>query len=345
MGRFSHAVRRVITLQKLVAFADQLEDLDTPPGDRLYAAVQMAMYFRDESEDVPEQLRALRREVAEQGLEEAVAQELLSIGERFYDWLTPAQIGRHETWFLYVLSAMLLWVWAYTLADYRNARGQQYGPRGAGDSLGASLDADFLDTWGGFSLYRVSQAGGAQARRWVTSMFLHEGLLHLLSNLLMLMAFSVQIERRYGSSRIAAIAVLSGIGGNMFTAVLEDPCIVTIGASGLIFGTAGLWVGDLLVNFQFLKHVMARTVLTLAFLGFTLVSVLTQKHVSSYSHIGGFLTGLAPSFMVLPRFGKRRLEAWLPWVGLGITCLIFTILPLVALVGRAPGVQCPVFPV
>jgi membrane associated rhomboid family serine protease len=48
--------------------------------------------------------------------------------------------------------------------------------------------------------------------------------------------------------------LLSGLGGNFFSALFEDKCTLVVGASGAVFGMVGLFVGDFMLNFETIKR-------------------------------------------------------------------------------------------
>lgn len=56
-------------------------------------------------------------------------------------------------------------------------------------------------------------------QRWLTSALLHQSFVHLLSNSLMLAGFSLQLERKHGTWRVAALAVLAALAGNLLRCV------------------------------------------------------------------------------------------------------------------------------
>jgi rhomboid protease GluP len=84
----------------------------------------------------------------------------------------------------------------------------------------------------------------AQGQYWrlLTSVFLHAGLLHLGSNLLVQILMGNAVERNLGHIRYLALYLLSGIGGNVIS-VLYDRAqgvnIYSVGASGAVFGVMG----------------------------------------------------------------------------------------------------------
>ena len=84
----------------------------------------------------------------------------------------------------------------------------------------------------------------AQGQYWrlLTAVFLHAGLSHLGSNLLVQILMGNAVERNLGHIRYLALYLLSGIGGNVIS-VLYDRAqgvnIYSVGASGAVFGVMG----------------------------------------------------------------------------------------------------------
>ena len=50
-------------------------------------------------------------------------------------------------------------------------------------------------------------------QRWLTSIFLHQNAVHLITNSLMLAGFGGQLERKFGSWRVLLLAALAGLAG------------------------------------------------------------------------------------------------------------------------------------
>ena len=55
-----------------------------------------------------------------------------------------------------------------------------------------------------------------EPQRWITSIFLHQNFLHLLSNCLLFAGLATQMEAKYGTWRLVLQFVLSAVGGNLF---------------------------------------------------------------------------------------------------------------------------------
>ena len=112
----------------------------------------------------------------------------------------------------------------------------------------AAVQILVLCTATGNKMYIAGRCGTdlvlAQGQYWrlLTSVFLHAGLSHLGSNLLVQILMGNAVERNLGHIRYLALYLLSGIGGNVIS-VLYDRAqgvnIYSVGASGAVFGVMG----------------------------------------------------------------------------------------------------------
>ena len=175
----------------------------------------------------------------------------------------------------------------------------------------------FLSHGGGFYLPAVQQG---QRDRWVLSVIVHQGLQHILSNMLLYIVLARHLERRYGTWRLVVVSTISGIGGNLFCCLFSDPCTVVVGASGLIFGVAAFWIADLLLHLHEIRGILLQLFLILVFFVLFLVTIITQPHVSHFSHLGGLLAGLFPSMLFLPSSGGRLPDTVI--IAVGLTCTV-----------------------
>ncbi|MBI4425555.1 MAG: rhomboid family intramembrane serine protease [Elusimicrobia bacterium] len=186
-------------------------------------------------------------------------------------------------------------------------------------SLGRHAQAFILDY--GLVPLRFVQPGrhGLHAApAWLTpwtSMFLHGGLMHLLSNMWMLWIFGDNVEDRMGRVRFLSFYLLAGFAAAMaqLAAGWGSP-VPVIGASGAIAGVMGAYfllfpharVVTLVPVFVFLQRVELPAFVFLA------VWFLTQVHLGAsgsghggiawWAHIGGFVAGLALGW----RFSRGR---------------------------------------
>src|SRR5438105_6116806 len=79
---------------------------------------------------------------------------------------------------------------------------------------------------------------GHQYWRLITGGFLHEGFLHILFNMLFLWIMGPQLEPAIGRFNFAVVYFVSLLAGS-FGALLFQPQVPTLGASGALFGILG----------------------------------------------------------------------------------------------------------
>lgn len=84
--------------------------------------------------------------------------------------------------------------------------------------------------------------GDKQYYRFVTSIFLHADIEHIVSNMIYLAGLGQMVEQIIGHIRFAVLYLLSGFGAGIFSmlyAVLTGDIYDAVGASGAIFGLIG----------------------------------------------------------------------------------------------------------
>lgn len=168
----------------------------------------------------------------------------------------------------------------------------------------------------------VADPSVGQALTVFTSMFLHGGWWHLISNLWVLYIFGDNVEDRMGHARYLLFYLLCGLAAALVH-VLVSPSsrVPTIGASGAISGVMGAYlllfprarVVTLIPGFLLPWFV---EVPALIFIGFWFVSQLfnglfalaategvhTYGGVAWWAHVGGFAVGL----LTVKLFERRR---------------------------------------
>lgn len=150
-------------------------------------------------------------------------------------------------------------------------------------------------------------------------------------------------ELKYGSWRMFLLCFVSAVGGSFFSALFESGCRIVVGASGGVFGVFGLFIADMVVNFESIPYPAIRAACVVAFLIFFLVSVATESTgVSHLSHFGGLVSGLFPSFLFLPNFVKEDWEVYLPHCGIAVLFVVFFIFPIIIYEHILPGIACDV---
>jgi len=162
-----------------------------------------------------------------------------------------------------------------------------------------------------------------QALPFLSSMFLHGGLLHLVSNVWFLYIFGDNVEDRLGPVRYLAFYLLCGIGSGLTHLALNwHSQLPTIGASGAIAGVMGAYfllhprarVLTLIPIFLFFPLVEIPAFLFLGvwlviqFLNATLAPVAETGGVAWWAHFGGFVFGMVflLLFTRLPVLGLQK---------------------------------------
>jgi rhomboid family protein len=140
---------------------------------------------------------------------------------------------------------------------------------------------------------------GALSRPWtfVTYMFVHASLLHLLGNMLMLFVFGAPVESRLGSRKFILYYLYCGIGAAVFSVGLSGVMSVGpfVGASGAVLGVAiafaMFWPDAELVVFPIPIPLKARTFVAVIVGLDVLGALYFNDGIAHIAHVGGALFG------------------------------------------------------
>lgn len=140
----------------------------------------------------------------------------------------------------------------------------------------------------------------ALTRPWtfVSYMFVHAGLLHLLVNMLMLYVFGTAVESRMGSRNFILYYLYCGVGAAVFSLLLAGimPVGAFVGASGAVLGIAVafayFWPEAELIVFPIPFPIKARTLV----IGLVIFDVVAWRlwpndGIAHLAHVGGALFG------------------------------------------------------
>ncbi len=126
----------------------------------------------------------------------------------------------------------------------------------------------------------------AQPWRFVTAVFLHEGILHIGFNMWVLMDIGPMVEDLYGSGRFIFLYVATGIFGYIVSSFFGN---MSIGGSGALLGLIGAMLAVTMshksesmrmLRSQIFKWLIYLVILSLFFHG-----------IDNYAHAGGFVAG------------------------------------------------------
>jgi rhomboid protease GluP len=129
--------------------------------------------------------------------------------------------------------------------------------------------------------------------RLLTCVFVHGGLIHIAFNMWCLWDLGALSESLYGRWTFATVYLISGLGASL-ASVTWNPYVMSVGASGAIFGLAGA----LIAAFKLGEFSVPRSSLSgplrslMVFVVFNLAFGAASGVTDNAAHVGGLVTGL-----------------------------------------------------
>jgi rhomboid protease GluP len=141
--------------------------------------------------------------------------------------------------------------------------------------------------------------------RIITSMFLHIGALHLMTNMLSLYYLGTLTEQVFGRRRFFIVYLLAGIIGGLASFAFSPN--LSAGASGAIFGLFGALLYFGTVYPKLFWRTIGNGLIVILLINLV-ISFAASHVIDVYAHLGGLVGGFASALLVgLP--GKKRLSA------------------------------------
>ncbi|XP_058477812.1 inactive rhomboid protein 1-like isoform X3 [Solea solea] len=158
------------------------------------------------------------------------------------------------------------------------------------------------------------------SRLWL-SLFLHAGILHCLVSVLFQMTVLRDIEKLAGWLRISIIYMLSGVTGNLASAIFL-PYRAEVGPAGSQFGILACLFVELFQSWQILERpwwAFAKLLaISVFFFSFGLL-----PWIDNFAHICGFVSGFFLSFAFLPYISFGRSDMYRKRVQICVFLLVF----------------------
>lgn len=132
--------------------------------------------------------------------------------------------------------------------------------------------------------------------RFITSIFMHIGITHILFNGYALYIFGPQIEKVMGWKKYLLFFLLTGIGGNLITFFFSFESL-SAGASGSLFGILGAFL--YLIRYHPNMVSAAGRSYILRLVGINLVLTILVPSISITAHLGGLVIGFLLSFIFI----------------------------------------------
>ena len=149
-----------------------------------------------------------------------------------------------------------------------------------------NFDANVLAKFGANNILLVKNG---EIYRLLTCAFLHVGLIHLVVNMYSLRVIGPSVEGLIGKGKFVFIYLISAISASLMSLVFVDSNIVSVGASGAIFGLMGalLYFG---YHYRLYLNDAIKTQIIPVIL-FNLVIGFMMPGIDNGAHIGGLIGG------------------------------------------------------
>ncbi len=203
----------------------------------------------------------------------------------------------------------------------------------------ASPGAEVLVRWGG-NLGTAVHAG--EYWRLLSATVLHGGAIHLAFNMFALWIIGQTVERVLGNAGFAATYLISGLAGSV-ASVIASPDVVSVGASGAVFGILGAQLTALLSRRVGLPAALRPGIMRngVLIIGVNLAFGFSIPNIDNAAHMGGLIAGAMAGAALahsldsegIARRGRRAALATLG--GIGILAATLALVPNSAGADRA----------
>ncbi|XP_034664436.1 protein rhomboid [Drosophila subobscura] len=158
-----------------------------------------------------------------------------------------------------------------------------------------------------------------EAWRFVSYMFVHVGIMHLMMNLIIQIFLGIALELVHHWWRVALVYLAGVLAGSMGTS-LTSPRIFLAGASGGVYALITAHIATIIMNYSEMEYAIVQLLAFLVFcftdLGTSVYRHLTDQHdqIGYVAHLSGAVAGLLVGIGVLRNLEVRRWERILWWV-------------------------------
>ncbi|XP_017869332.1 PREDICTED: protein rhomboid [Drosophila arizonae] len=155
--------------------------------------------------------------------------------------------------------------------------------------------------------------------RFLSYMFVHVGIMHLMMNLIIQIFLGIALELVHHWWRVALVYLAGVLAGSMGTS-LTSPRIFLAGASGGVYALITAHIATIIMNYSEMEYAIVQLLAFLVFcftdLGTSVYRHLTDQHdqIGYIAHLSGALAGLLVGIGVLRNLEVRRWERILWWI-------------------------------
>jgi membrane associated rhomboid family serine protease len=162
--------------------------------------------------------------------------------------------------------------------------------------------------------------------RLLTSGFLHDGVLHILFNMVFLYFMGAMLEPAIGRLNFGVVYFVSLLAGS-FGALLFEPQAITVGASGACFGVLGALI--VVAHYRGISIWQSGLAMILII---NIVFDLSVSGISIGGHIAGAVAGAICGWLIIELGERRRMPA-----AALVGCVAVAVISVVAAIAVAGG--------
>ncbi len=161
-----------------------------------------------------------------------------------------------------------------------------------------------LVQWGG-NFRSITLSG--QPWRLITNVFVHAGIIHLLFNMYAFLYIGGLLEEKFGSHRYIFAYLATGVFASIASISINEN-IVSVGASGAIFGMYGVFLALLIAKAVSIPDESRKSLISsiLFFIGYNLFFGLTREGIDNAAHVGGLVSGFVIGFLYVPSLKQTK---------------------------------------
>jgi len=141
---------------------------------------------------------------------------------------------------------------------------------------------------------------GNEYHRLVTAMFLHGSIFHFLMNGLVLFYLGGFVERYLGYMKFFILYMFSGIVSSLIVTYLGPSNVLTIGASGALYGVIGALFILITIKPTWFPPQASKSIRSLIIINLILTFVVPS--ISIEGHLGGLIAGSLLIFLLIPKY-------------------------------------------
>ncbi|MFB6455188.1 rhomboid family intramembrane serine protease [Chitinophaga sp. Hz27] len=135
--------------------------------------------------------------------------------------------------------------------------------------------------------------------RLFTSMFLHAGIWHLITNMLGLLIAGLFLEPVVRGPKLCIIYFSTGLIAD-YASIWFHRDVVAVGASGAIFGVYGAFLALLTTPLFKTTTRIPFLVFIALFVGLNIIAAFFVGEIDNVAHISGFISGIICGFLLYP---------------------------------------------